>query len=79
MKKNFFLKKSIDELSDKQLKDLDAVFGGVRDIPVVIYYPTGGGGPRCPYGFYWHSGTERCYRNGSYPIERRNDVGIGIG
>jgi hypothetical protein len=67
MNKKFFLSKTVDALSEKQVKDLDQVFGGLRDIPVVIHYPTGGGGPRCLDGYYWHEGVQRCIKNGTYP------------
>ncbi|QHI36022.1 hypothetical protein IMCC3317_13750 [Kordia antarctica] len=76
MKKKFFLHKTVDALSEKQLKDLNQVFGGLATnssdaagIPNddIIHYPTGGGGPRCPDGFYWHSGVQRCIKDGTYP------------
>lgn len=66
MNKKFFLSKTVDALSDKQVKDLNNVFGGLRDIPVEIYYPTIAA-PRCPDGFYWHDGVSRCIKDGTYP------------
>ncbi|AXG72027.1 hypothetical protein KORDIASMS9_04289 [Kordia sp. SMS9] len=71
MKKKFFLNKTVAALSEKQIADLDSIFGGVADIPIddIIHYPTGGGGPRCPDGYYWHEGTARCIRDGEYPYE----------
>lgn len=67
MKKKFFLHKTMDALSEKQVKDLNQIFGGLKDVPVDIHYPTGGGGPRCPDGYYWHEGVSRCLKNGTYP------------
>lgn len=67
MKKKFFLHKTVDALTEKQVDDLNNIFGGIKDIPVDIYYPTGGGGPHCPDGFYWHEGVQRCIKNGTYP------------
>lgn len=69
MKKNFFLSKTVDALSEKQIKDLNTIFGGAVDIPIEIYYPTGGGGPRCPDGFYWHDGLGRCLEIGTVPYK----------
>ena len=64
MKKKFFLHKTVDALSEKQIKDLDQVFGGVVGIPIddIIHYPTGGGGPRCPDGYYWNVNRGRCMK-----------------
>jgi hypothetical protein len=65
MNKKFFLSKTVDALSEKQAKDLDQVFGGLK--PSQPYIPTGGGGLRCPDGFYWHTGVQACIKNGTYP------------
>jgi len=70
MNKKFFLSKTIDALSENQVKDLNAVFGGAQDIPADTYIPTGGGGPRCPDGYYWHEGVGGCIKNGTYPARR---------
>ncbi|MFK7749109.1 MAG: hypothetical protein AB8B65_12010 [Kordia sp.] len=79
MKKKFFLNKTVDALSEKQLKDLNTVFGGLATrgeeaagVPWdddIIHYPTGGGGPRCPDGYYWNVNLGRCLREGDYPYE----------
>ncbi|WP_298419573.1 hypothetical protein [uncultured Kordia sp.] len=66
MKKKFFLHKTVSALTDKQVQDLDQIFGGLRDVPVEIYYPTIAA-PMCPDGFYWHSGVNQCLKNGTYP------------
>ncbi|MGH1388219.1 hypothetical protein [Kordia sp.] len=74
MKKKFFLNKTVDALSEKQIEDLNAIFGGAQDIPDETHIPTGGGGPRCPDGYYWHDGVQECLKNGTYPArpaERR--------
>jgi len=70
MKKNFFLHKTVDALSEKQIKDLNAIFGGAQDEPMDPYIPTGGGGPRCPDGYYWHTGLGRCLKEGTLPVRR---------
>ncbi|MFK7749108.1 MAG: hypothetical protein AB8B65_12005 [Kordia sp.] len=62
MKKKFFLNKTVDALSEKQIEDLNAIFGGAEDIPVDDHIPTGGGGPRCPDGYYWNVNLGRCLR-----------------
>lgn len=72
MKKKFFLHKTVDALSKKQIEDLDQVFGGLVTIPIdgiisipiddIIYYPTGGGGPRCPDGYYWNVNRGSCMK-----------------
>lgn len=70
MKKKFFLNKTVDALSEKQIEDLDKIFGGAQDIPDETHIPTGGGGPRCPDGYYWHDGVGRCLRIGTYPEKK---------
>jgi len=89
MKKKFFLHKTVDALSEKQLEDLGKVFGGLHTnssdaagIPYdddIIHIPTGGGGPRCPWGYYWHEGVQDCIKNGTYPAlpADRHDVRLG--
>ena len=82
MKKKFFLNKTVEALSEKQVTDLNSIFGGaVRTddsgavgVPNddIIYYPTGGGGPRCPHGYYWNSHLGRCLRDG----EVSHDVAV---
>jgi hypothetical protein len=67
MKKKFFLNKTVDALSTNQVNDLNAVFGGAQDVPHDPYIPTGGGGPRCPDGYYWHDGIQGCVKNGTLP------------
>jgi hypothetical protein len=79
MKKKFFLHKTVDSLSEKQLTDLNQVFGGLATtdgsdaagIPYddIIHYPTGGGGPRCPDGYYWNATVGDCLKDGVYPHE----------
>jgi hypothetical protein len=71
MKKKFFLHKTVDALSEKQIEDLDNIFGGLADVPNddIIHYPTGGGGPRCPDGYYWHERLGRCLKDGELPYE----------
>lgn len=78
MKKKFFLNKTVDALSEKQIEDLDKIFGGVAAAAAgavglpwdddIIHIPTGGGGPRCPDGFYWHE-RYGCLREGELPHE----------
>ncbi|WP_046757966.1 hypothetical protein [Kordia jejudonensis] len=77
MKKKFFLHKTVDALTEKQINDLNSVFGGLSqgasDTAVGLPYdddihiPTGGGGPRCPYGYYWNHYYGRCFKEGDYP------------
>ena len=77
MKKKFFLQKTVDALTDKQIDDLNNVFGGLSTsatnaagVPIdddIIHYPTGGGGPRCPDGYYWNHYYQRCFKEGDYP------------
>lgn len=74
MKKKFFLNKTVTALTDKQIEDLNAIFGGVADVPADPYIPTGGGGPRCPDGYYWHDGVGRCLKNGTYPPVKHKPV-----
>ena len=70
MKKNFFLKKTINELSEKQLKDLDAIFGGRPPIPV--YLPTRAF--RCIEGMHWNDTLGRCVPNVLVEEESNSDI-----
>jgi hypothetical protein len=78
MKKKFFLHKTVDALSEKQVEDLNQIFGGIANIPVEIYYPTIAN-PACPDGFYWHNGVNRCLKNGTYPALPAEKLTVRIG
>ncbi|WP_237275520.1 carbohydrate-binding module family 14 protein [Tenacibaculum ovolyticum] len=66
MKKSFFLSKGLEKFSEQQINDLSLVKGGA--LPPEIYYPTGGGGRRCPEGLVWSESLQKCV--GRYlPIE----------
>ncbi|CAL2102116.1 conserved protein of unknown function [Tenacibaculum sp. 190130A14a] len=61
MKKSFFLSKGLDKFSNQQINDLSLIRGGA--IPVEqeeIYYPTSGGGKKCPNGMVWSDTLNRC-------------------
>ncbi|CAL2057593.1 hypothetical protein [Tenacibaculum sp. 190524A05c] len=61
MKKSFFLPKGLEKFSNKQINDLSLIKGGA--IPTdddVIYYPTSGGGGKCPHGQVWSHKLQRC-------------------
>lgn len=60
MKKSFFLSKGLDKFSELQINDLSDIKGGAIYIPDVIYYPTGGGGFRCPDGQVWSEKLRKC-------------------
>ncbi|WP_430409454.1 hypothetical protein [Kordia sp.] len=89
MKKKFFLHKTVDALTEKQVTDLNNVFGGLSQGSVdasglvydddIIYIPTGGGGPRCPWGYYWHEGVQRCIKDGTYPELPHDHAHVRLG
>ncbi|SEB35532.1 hypothetical protein SAMN04489761_0067 [Tenacibaculum sp. MAR_2009_124] len=59
MKKSFFLSKGLEKFTDFQVNDLNNITGGAEDIPVDVYYPTGGG-RRCPHGQVWSDRLGKC-------------------
>lgn len=61
MKKSFFLSKGLNKFSDLQISNMKDIKGGIATIPGdVIYYPTGGGGKRCPEGQVWSDKFGKC-------------------
>ncbi|WGH74961.1 hypothetical protein P8625_12880 [Tenacibaculum tangerinum] len=60
MKKSFFLSKGLEKFSDLQINNLDLVKGGAVYVPEEIYYPTSGGGKRCPDGQIWSDKLQKC-------------------
>ncbi len=60
MKKSFFLSKGLEKFEDLQINNLNNIKGGAEDIPVDVYYPTGGGGRRCPHGQVWSDRLGKC-------------------
>ena len=59
MKKVFVLSKGLEKFSTKQIENMESLVGGVKDVPVVIYYPTSGG-RHCPQGQFWSESLGRC-------------------
>lgn len=76
MKKTFFLTKGLNKFSNLQIEDLQNVRGGAigEANDDIIYYPTSGGGKKCPPGQIWSDKFQMCMARA---IESPHDVKIG--
>ncbi len=63
MKKAFFLSKGLEKFSNLKTEELQSIRGGIQGVPSdndKIYYPTSGGGRKCPIGMVWSDTYQMC-------------------
>ncbi|WP_431166939.1 hypothetical protein [Tenacibaculum halocynthiae] len=72
MKKKFFLPKGIEKFSNLEVNSLEEFKGGALYVPIEIYYPTGGGGRRCPDGMVWSETLSKCVTK--IAVEEKKEV-----